>query len=97
MNVKILMDSDVELYNERVESSAVGPSGEEDWTCGEIEVSANREESTDGLLHEFEHKRIFHTANGVPSFVCTLCIARENRNLPHRELVRISWLNYTLW
>lgn len=87
MNVKILMDSDVKLDDERVEPSSVGTSGKEYGASGEIEVSANREKCAYSILHEFEHEAVLQT---------TLNISGENRNLPRRELVGISRLGDAL-
>ena len=83
MNVKILMDPDVELDDERVKSGTVRASGKEDGACGEIEVRANREQRANGILHEFEHEAVFQAA---------LNVAGENHNLPCRELVGIARL-----
>lgn len=87
MNVKILVDSDVELDDKRVEPGPVRASGEQYRTCGEIEVRANREQRANRLLHLFKRKAVFQATLNIPG---------ENRNLPRRELVGVTWLCDTL-
>ncbi len=87
MGVKILVDSDVELDNERVESRAVGASGEQYGTCGEIERRAYRKESRYRLLQLFKPKSILQ-----PS----LHVAREYSYLPCCELVGVARLRDSL-
>lgn len=83
MDVKIFVDSDIELDDERVESGPVGASGKKYGACGEVEVRANREKSADSILHKFKHKAVFQAP---------LHVSGENRNLPRSELVCITRL-----
>lgn len=58
MNVKILMDSDVELDDERVESRTVRASGKKQRFGGKVEVGAYRKKTRHSLLQLIEPKRI---------------------------------------
>lgn len=87
MNIEILVDSDIELYDERVKPSSVRACGEKNGARGEIEGVANREQAANGVQHIVEFCRVFQSS---------LHIAGEYVYLPSRELVCIAGGRYTL-